>query len=238
MLSDELMAVSRLATRDELLKAVDRLSWRLGFDKMSAMAVFGRPRSCRDFHAVDNVSAEYRDHFQSYDGGKRDPVMQHCKVSSVPIIWNQDTYVASGCGAKWETQARFGYRTGIAVAIHLHHARHFLIGVDRDQALPSDKVEVSRITAELLLFAVLVHDAALRILLPQACVSNDIQLPTARELECMRWTMEGKTAWEVGTILGISERTAVRHLNNASRKLSCINKHQAVLKALQLGLIR
>ena len=43
--------------------------------------------------------------------------------------------------------------------------------------------------------------------------------------------MEGKTAWEVGTILGISERTAVLHLQNAMRKLESVNKHQAVLKA-------
>lgn len=61
---------------------------------------------------------------------------------------------------------------------------------------------------------------------------------TPRELECLRWTMEGKTAWEVGTILGISERTAVLHLNNAMHKLDCSSKHQAVLKALRLGLIR
>ena len=57
------------------------------------------------------------------------------------------------------------------------------------------------------------------------------------ELEALRWTMEGKTAWEVGTILGISERTAVLHVNNAMHKLGCASKHQAVLKALRLGLI-
>jgi DNA-binding CsgD family transcriptional regulator len=60
---------------------------------------------------------------------------------------------------------------------------------------------------------------------------------TPRELEALRWTMEGKTAWEVGAILGISERTAVLHVNNAMHKLGCTSKHQAVLKALRLGLI-
>ena len=50
--------------------------------------------------------------------------------------------------------------------------------------------------------------------------------------------MDGKTAWEVGNLLGISERTAVLHLQTAMRKLGCVNKHQAVLKALRLGLIR
>ena len=62
-------------------------------------------------------------------------------------------------------------------------------------------------------------------------------LLTPRELEALRWTMEGKTAWEVGAILGISERTAVLHVNNAMHKLGCASKHQAVLKALRLGLI-
>jgi LuxR family transcriptional regulator/LuxR family quorum sensing-dependent transcriptional regulator len=61
---------------------------------------------------------------------------------------------------------------------------------------------------------------------------------TPREIESLRWTMDGKTAWEVGNILSISERTAVLHINNAMHKLGCVNKHQAVLKALRLGLIR
>jgi len=49
--------------------------------------------------------------------------------------------------------------------------------------------------------------------------------------------MEGKTAWEVGRILGISEQTAARHLNNATQKLGCSNKMQAIVKALRLQLI-
>jgi len=64
------------------------------------------------------------------------------------------------------------------------------------------------------------------------------RLRTPREIEGLCWTMDGKTAWEVGEALGISERTAVLHINNAMHKLGCTNKHQAVLKALRLGLIR
>ncbi len=91
--------------------------------------------------------------------------------------------------------------------------------------------------ADLQLFAVHAQDVALRVLLPQS-PQKDIPNLTPRELESLRWTMEGKTAWELGNILGISERTAVLHINNATHKLDCINKHQAVLKALRLGIIR
>jgi DNA-binding CsgD family transcriptional regulator len=68
----------------------------------------------------------------------------------------------------------------------------------------------------------------------------DIDFPTltARELECLSWTLEGKTAWELGCILGITERTANFHLGNAIQKLDCDNKHSAVIKAMRMGLIR
>ena len=168
---------------------------------------------------------------------RRDPVTQHCKRNSVPIIWNQDTYTTVGQGQKWEEQAHFGYRTGIALALHLPEGRHFFIAVDRDQPLPGSSAEVTRMVADLQLFAVHAQDAALRVLLPPS-PQADIPNLTPRELEGLRWTMEGKTAWELGNILGISERTAVLHVNNATHKLGCVNKHQAVLKALRLGLIR
>lgn len=74
----------------------------------------------------------------------------------------------------------------------------------------------------------------------RACESTprDYQSLTPRELECLRWTAEGKTAWEVGQILGISAQTAARHLGNATQKLGGVNKHHAVVKALRMKLIR
>jgi DNA-binding CsgD family transcriptional regulator len=108
--------------------------------------------------------------------------------------------------------------------------------VDRDQALTHDGAELQRLVADLQLFAVHAQDAAMRLLLP-APQQPDRPNLTPRELEALRWTMEGKTAWEVGALLGITERTAVLHVNNAMHKLGCVNKHLAVLKALRLGLI-
>ena len=78
---------------------------------------------------------------------------------------------------------------------------------------------------------------AVRVMPPPSPESDTPDL-TPRELECLRWTMEGKTAWELGRILGISEQTAVRHVNNAAHKLDAVNKHHAVVKALRFGLLR
>src|SRR6478736_3284169 len=62
-------------------------------------------------------------------------------------------------------------------------------------------------------------------------------LVSARELDCLKWTAAGKTAWEASVILGISERTVRFHLNAAREKLECATTTQAVAKAIVNRLI-
>lgn len=237
MLQGSYQSVLDARNRDEFRGEVVRFAKQLGFETVSAITVVDHPVGDTEFVAVDNAPDAFRDTIEDSQGMRLDPVMQHCKRNSVPIIWDQNTYVAAGQGAMWEAQARYGFRTGVCLALHMPEGRHFVIGVDRDQALPRDRSEVTRIVADLQLFAVHAQDTAMRVLVPERLQPERPKL-TPRELDSLRWTMEGKTAWEVGSIMGISERTAVLHVNNAMHKLECTNKHQAVLKALRLGLIR
>ncbi|GCL64827.1 helix-turn-helix transcriptional regulator [Pseudaquabacterium pictum] len=229
-------SILEAGSRDDFRREVVRFSQSLGFNTVSAMAVVDLAMGRSEFVSIDNAPDGYAAAMHDVPAMRRDPVMQHCRHQSVPIIWDQDTYTRRGLGELWEEQARFGYHTGIAMALHLPEGRHFAFGVERDQPLPSDGGELQRLVADLQLFAVHAQDAAMRLLSP---LLPQVDLPalTPRELEALRWTMEGKTAWEVGAILGISERTAVLHVNNAMHKLGCTSKHQAVLRALRLGLI-
>lgn len=236
MLQGGYSSVLGAVSRDEFRGEVVRFARQLGFDTVSAMAVVDHGLGRSDFVLIDNAPEGYNDAFHDVPSMRRDPVMQHCRRHTVPIVWNQDTYTSQGLGDLWEEQARFGYCTGIAMALHLPQGRHFALGVERDRPLPADRGELTRIVADLQLFAVHAQDAAMRVLAPDLAIA-DLPALTPRELEVLRWTMEGKTAWEVGTILGITERTAVLHVNNAMHKLQCSSKHQAVLKALRLGLI-
>jgi len=60
---------------------------------------------------------------------------------------------------------------------------------------------------------------------------------TIREKETLKWAYEGKTAWEIGVILSIAERTVKFHLNNIYQKLNVANRSQAVAKAIRHGLV-
>ena len=60
---------------------------------------------------------------------------------------------------------------------------------------------------------------------------------TAQERVCLNWCKEGKTNWEIGEILVISEKTVEFHLSNIMKKLGATNRITAVVLGLRHGLI-
>jgi hypothetical protein len=87
MLQDGYLSVLEARDRDEFLGQVVRFAKRLGFDTVSATTIVDHFLGEPEFISVDNAPASYRDMFEDMGRGRQDPVMQHCKKQSVPIIW-------------------------------------------------------------------------------------------------------------------------------------------------------
>lgn len=188
-------------------------------------------------NVIGNIPATYEHISSCKKRGQIDPVVKLLKRVGTPFTYDQEFYIKHGAGELWEEQAPFGYKTGIAVALHLPERRHLVVGFDRQRRLPSNDKSKARLLADLNLAAVFSESAANRLLGPNATRDTSVLL-TKREVEVLQWTRAGKTAWEVGMLLQVAERTAVHHICTAMRKLDCTSKHQAVLKALSLGLLR
>lgn len=60
---------------------------------------------------------------------------------------------------------------------------------------------------------------------------------SARERECLQWVSAGKSDWEIGTILSISEKTVATHVDRVKHKLKVTTRAQAIVAALRRGLI-
>lgn len=58
-----------------------------------------------------------------------------------------------------------------------------------------------------------------------------------REQDVLKWLGEGKTDWEIGMILGVSEKTIEKHMSNIRRKLSAVNRHHALAEAFRQKII-
>jgi DNA-binding CsgD family transcriptional regulator len=218
MLQGAYLSIMEPRTSERFREQVIRFARGRGFDTVCAIAIVDQSPTHTQFHGVHNASTAYTEARDNFELSRIDPVMQHCKRASPPIVWNQDTCVSRGLGGKWEMQARFGFKTGVALALHLPGDRHFFIGADRERPLPTNAKALTRIVADLQLFAVHAH-AAFRIFCGQPAVESDKPSLTPRELEALLWTMDGKLVWQVADALNISERTAVFHLRNATRKL-------------------
>jgi LuxR family transcriptional regulator, quorum-sensing system regulator BjaR1 len=112
-----------------------------------------------------------------------------------------------------------GLRTGVA-----------LISVSGDNPAPS-----LRDRAELHLAAIYTH-AQVRLLSKRR--QQSLPLLSARERECLQWVAAGKTDWEIGEILAISEKTANAHIERVKQKYCVSTRMLAVVYAMRSGIIQ
>ncbi len=90
------------------------------------------------------------------------------------------------------------------------------------------------------------HEAILRIVIPQLDIKlRDIAKAqqqqklglTVREIEVLQWVKEGKSNWDIATILNISERTVKFHISSILKKLNVVNRSQAIAVAISKSII-
>src|SRR5690606_24626965 len=60
---------------------------------------------------------------------------------------------------------------------------------------------------------------------------------SSREVACLHWSSLGKTSWETGLILGVTERTVNFHIGNACHKLGVNNRGAAIAIAVRQRLL-
>jgi len=58
-----------------------------------------------------------------------------------------------------------------------------------------------------------------------------------REREVLGWLAQGKSNWEIARILGVRERTVKYHIGNIKEKLGVSTRIQAVVEAIQSGIL-
>ena len=165
-----------------------------------------------------------------------DPLIARGLSGSEPFSWEDaiasHTQPATARQVKklLELSADYGLKRGLAYASRLTPNEASYI------CLETGRAPFSRAHTEALHYA-LPH---LHELLRRVCGKAPDNMTSAlsvRELEVMQWLKEGKTAWEIGVILSIAERTVKFHIANSYAKLNVTNRSQAIARAMRLNLI-
>jgi DNA-binding CsgD family transcriptional regulator len=79
------------------------------------------------------------------------------------------------------------------------------------------------------------HTALARVLARKEKAGSNLAF-TPRETEILSWLYLGKTNWEIGQILGISEKTVKNNLYAVYQKLNVGNRTQALVRITELNL--
>ena len=164
-----------------------------------------------------------------------DPIIAKTKTSTLPFSWNEVPNETMTPRARriMDEAKEFGLVEGISVPIYTTHGFQAIvtIGAKNLRLSPDEK-------AALHLISIYAHSHAKRLIsTPSSTSSKHNKALGRRELECLKWSSLGKSAWEISEILHLSQRTVEEYLFNASRKLNASNRVQAVAEAIRNGLI-
>lgn len=164
-----------------------------------------------------------------------DPIPRHCRESAVPLFWSRECLLSSGrTQLFWQVRAEHGLQCGVSIPLKCQErvgSLNVALGGKSEDEFNSrywPGVE------KLFLLAPFAQEG-----LPHKTFGSQgkPKLLSLREKEALKWVGAGKTSWEIGVIIGCSERTVNFHVSNAFKKLNVCNRQQAVSVAVANGLI-
>jgi len=239
------MARQFVESMSSLWRATDEKSWidalvllgkKYGFDH-TLFAVVPRP-GMRFSDAF--VRSTYDDAWrQSYDERalfRIDPTVEHCLTQTSPLIWSSSHFAEPNQQEMYEQACRHGLCTGISLPIHGPKQEvGMLCFVRSDRTQQALDAHVQRNLPMLTLLRDVAFDTSRRFL--DGYTERLVPKLTPREYECLKWTAQGKSTWEIAKIFGCSEATVNFHMTNIRGKFGVSSRSAAAVKATRMGLI-
>jgi LuxR family quorum sensing-dependent transcriptional regulator len=174
-----------------------------------------------------NWPSDWRSRYIERKYVHQDPIARRATTTCEPFVWHDA--ILEGQNEQeadfMDEAASFGLGSGICIPICVagrYVAGATLSGGDLDLSLPV----VQKIRALILL----ARDKFSR--LTYSLSTMPLRRLSDRERQVLTWSALGKSAWEISSIIGISEVTAHKHVSSAMRKLNAVNKTHAVVTAL------
>jgi LuxR family quorum sensing-dependent transcriptional regulator len=229
---DFIDGLDKLSSAHDVWSSVLSFSHSYGFDHGALVDLPGPGERIEDTVLCVSWPEEWQQRYLAKDYVKRDPAVLHMMRTREPYSWHD----MLDCPDYTPGQRRivneaseFSLTNGFIVPLFGLRSGTAMVTFAGD----NDSLSM-RERAELHLMAIYAH-ARIRTLVPQKR-----PLPPAlslRERECLQWASMGKSDWEIGEILSISEKTANAHIERAKRKYNVATRVQAVVLALRAGAI-
>ena len=183
---------------------------------------------------LNNFPHEWNTQYEKNNATQIDPIVAHCNHSTLPVLWSEELF--SRTPWLWQLLQQHGLQHGWSQAIFDEETgQRSILSLARSHC-PISAYELY----EHLGFSVFItrHLHALAIARqPRKPARPQAPPLSRRELEVLKLSADGKTAYEIARILSLSERTINFHVHRAIEKLGVNNKIAAVIAAARSGAI-
>jgi LuxR family transcriptional regulator, activator of conjugal transfer of Ti plasmids len=232
VLHDLIDSLETAGDEDELQGIAERLVHRIGFRWFAYLCI-----AEDGLRAISSYPMQWTRRYVEKNYECVDPVVAKAKATQQAFAW--DNALSSGGRPAeqrlfWEA-SQFGIRSGVTIPIRGGFGRFasFTFATNEDDIVHESCKQALDILEAAVLYYHVHAQARLQIKRNQ----TESVLLTQRERQCLWWTARGKKMPEIASILGVSKRTVVFHLENARAKLKSATITQAVAQALQRQLI-
>lgn len=238
-LSDFIDESNRADSTESVLVLMERAAADLGFDRFAYCAL--TRHECYDAGenpapaVAHNFPADWIDYYFEHDYQARDPVVLLAPEIERSFLWDDlegPFRLQPGQQRLMHEADDAGLKNGAGVPLHGPRGDVCLVTFAASDGHPDPAAELPKLDV----LAAQFHAAYSA--LGRAANDPSASLLSARERECLQWVASGKSSWDIGMILHISENTVRFHVKNALRKLDANTRILAVVKAIRYGYIR
>ena len=229
-------SLASCGTQDEIKEVCKTFAHSLGFEHFIYGAYFPL---IENIMILNGFPDPWREHYDSAGYMYSDPTVKHCSVNTSAIEWSELKEAKGQLGAAQREVMNealvYGLCQGVSLPVHGPGAEWGMMSLASSERYSRTLIQDTRFHTQFISQAA--HEALKRVVSNSASKAPEAQL-TVRECECLQWTANGKTAWEISKILNLSESTVTFHLKNAINKMDVTNRPHAVAKALAQSRIR
>ncbi|MBX9863583.1 MAG: LuxR family transcriptional regulator [Hyphomicrobium sp.] len=215
---------------DDTLKAI---ASRYGLSNASYLGV-NIPRVKDPAYILTSYSRDWVHRYVSQDYVSIDPVIQVGLGRILPLDWSDVRDHTPAARNFFGESIEFGLgHQGLSIPIRGANNETAMFSLNADWTSRRWKAEQRRIRRDFLVISNHFHN---RVLEQLGAPPPDFKL-TTRELECLKWAANGKSAFDISVILCISERLVRYHFECVRSKMQVSSIIQAVARAIKLNLI-
>lgn len=220
--------VRELETDEELSEALNSITLDLGF-RYYALTHHVDLQQSRTAIRIHNYPRSWEEWFDEQSLGRTDPVHRASSLTSIGFAWSRLPELISLTAKDrlvLDLARKQGIGDGFTIPAHVPGEAHGSCSF----ACAAGETFPERYMPLLQLAGAFAFEAA-RCMRRKDFARKPVQL-TDRQRECVVWAARGKSDWEIGMILGISEETVGEHLRHARERYGVAKRALVAIHAL------